>query len=260
MPPSLEGCTLKLKKADEHLLDLHKMVKEFHKAHPYSIPPDLNAETGECIFRVQNVLPAPLDWSIVIGEFAYNMRSALDHLVWQLVELDGGRPGRYTQFPIFKSRDDYLRDGHGPGMLKGLKPPNRKQIEDLQPYNTGDDAIRDPLWLLDELSNIDKHRVLHIVFAGAVDVTMDLSGIEALDVKEVRVFTPKTLENGVPVASMRLVPTGTKGKLQVKPEITHEEHFGDRSGDLRGLRMGETLQDIRNHVNTEVFPKFIPLF
>jgi len=37
------------------------------------------------------------------------------------------------------------------------------EIEGLQPYNRRqDDPTRDPLWILNELSNIDKHRLPHL--------------------------------------------------------------------------------------------------
>ena len=51
----------------------------------------------------------PLRWSIEVGEFVHNLRSTLDHLVWQLAvahrDCAGLRagdacPGRHNRFPI----------------------------------------------------------------------------------------------------------------------------------------------------------------
>ena len=52
----------------------------------------------------------PLDWSVRAGEYARNLRSALDRMVWQLAAVRGqcaGRrgggiewPGRHNRFPV----------------------------------------------------------------------------------------------------------------------------------------------------------------
>lgn len=37
---------------------------------------------------------------MLVGDYVHNVRSALDHVVWQLVIANRGAPGRHTQFPI----------------------------------------------------------------------------------------------------------------------------------------------------------------
>ena len=44
-----------------------------------------------------------------------------------------------------------------------IRQERKTIIMDLQPYNRGDRFWRDPLWHLNELSNIDKHRLPHVV-------------------------------------------------------------------------------------------------
>lgn len=46
-------------------------------------------------------------------------------------------------------------------MLKGVSSKAAALIETLQPYSTGEKALS-PLWHLNPLSNIDKHRTLHL--------------------------------------------------------------------------------------------------
>ncbi|MEX2269207.1 MAG: hypothetical protein WEA75_11025 [Acidimicrobiia bacterium] len=45
-------------------------------------------------------------------------------------------------------------------------PNARTAIRKLQPFNRPDVA-RDPLWILHQLNNFDKHRALHVVFGWA---------------------------------------------------------------------------------------------
>ncbi len=54
-------------------------------------------------YRMTNVGEFTPYFSVVVGDVIHNLRSALDHLAWQLVILDGGQPNDSTQFPIYES-------------------------------------------------------------------------------------------------------------------------------------------------------------
>ena len=69
------------------------------------IVPELSGNETWWVYRGDNPSP-PVDWSIRVGEFAYNLRSSLDHLVWQLVESNGATPGTWTYFPVRKNVED----------------------------------------------------------------------------------------------------------------------------------------------------------
>src|SRR5437667_11229671 len=74
-----------------------------------------------------------------------------------------------SQFPIVGDENRKGASGKGPEMFKGqtnrirgIDPKAQAIIEGLQPYQTGAAWRRHPLWLLTELSNLDKHRLLHV--------------------------------------------------------------------------------------------------
>jgi hypothetical protein len=104
-------------------------------------------------------------WSIRIGEIIHNFRSALDHIVWELA----GRPsipGTKTQFPVFHSQDGFDARGRK-NFLKQVDSSAVKLIESEQPFftrkdGTAEGADASPLWHLKELSDIDKHRTIHL--------------------------------------------------------------------------------------------------
>jgi hypothetical protein len=106
--------------------------------------------------------PCPPMWGIVIGEILHDIRSALDHLIYQLViyatDTAPGDRSR-TQFPIFDDNNEYAK--HRPKMLKGVGSKATALIEAFQPFSTGE-STSSPLWHLNELSNVDKHRTLHL--------------------------------------------------------------------------------------------------
>ncbi len=101
----------------------------------------------------------------LVGEAVHNLRSALDHLVWEMVLENGGKPNRRTEFPILKVRPGRNSDGT-PRMpsASGVSAAALALIDEHQPYRIGEMAEFDALAVLRELSNWDKHR--HITVQG----------------------------------------------------------------------------------------------
>jgi hypothetical protein len=109
----------------------------------------------------------------VIGDIAQNLRSALDHVVWQLVLANGGTPkpgGGGTQFPILAEETR-----HGSLAVRtvagGVSPAALKIIEAAQPYSTAADRYGSAPAIVHHISNTDKHRepaVVHRVITGTV--------------------------------------------------------------------------------------------
>jgi hypothetical protein len=66
---------------------------------------------------------------ILIGEIAYNLRSSLDYLVFELARFDSGAVQDNTQFPIDDTPKKFK--GHIASRLKGLCPTHIAAIEQL---------------------------------------------------------------------------------------------------------------------------------
>jgi hypothetical protein len=97
--------------------------------------------------------PRPPIISIVLGEICYNLRSALDYLIYELAAYDAKAPQDGTQFLICDTPQIFARDKAS--KLKGLSSEHVAGIEQLQPYN-GCHWIK----VLQTISNPDKHRSL----------------------------------------------------------------------------------------------------
>ncbi len=112
--------------------------------------------------------PDRVGWGIRIGDAVHNLRAALDNLAWHCAA-QSGEPPWATEFPIFKDRARYLDEGHR--KIRGIEDPRvRGIIDDVQPWQRGDDAISDPLWVLHEWNNTDKHRVVMPVLVAPADL------------------------------------------------------------------------------------------
>lgn len=125
--------------------------------------------------------PLPPELPLIFGDAYFNLRAALDYLVYQMhLRHFRGRipapvPGqpdvaRRSAFPIFDTRPE---DGHGnprPTVkwkeIQHLAKRERAAIEWLQPYQSGGLRLvkeaRIALTDISMLNNIDKHRELHL--------------------------------------------------------------------------------------------------
>jgi hypothetical protein len=69
------------------------------------------------------------------------------------------------------------RDRRNPGLrdraLTGVAEKYRTAIDQAQPYRRGDAARWEPLSILSWLSNVDKHRFIHPVWAVIGEVTRE---------------------------------------------------------------------------------------
>jgi hypothetical protein len=99
-----------------------------------------------------------LPWNAIAtaGDLVHNLRSALDHLAYQLatVGTPGTEPSRRVEFPIAKDVATY--ESEKAKKIQGMKPEVVKAIDDLQPYKGGRNG--DLLWRIHELDNLNKHR------------------------------------------------------------------------------------------------------
>jgi hypothetical protein len=92
----------------------------------------------------------------MVGETVYNLRAALDYLVYSLVHLGTARKPKDTQFPISRTQQQFRKAvaRH----LREVTGAHRAAIANRQSYNGGEWLTR-----LQELSNPDKHHRLVVV-------------------------------------------------------------------------------------------------
>lgn len=137
---------------------------------------DYERETGYHVYRVTAWHSATTirRWGLMTGDGVHNLRSALDHLTWELAcHKTGGAdlPGvpeheiRKVQFPLADSPPAHSdpRRFHENGSLKHVLPEHRAIIYEHQPFGSRFDFSHGtvhPFIKLRELSNTDKHRTI----------------------------------------------------------------------------------------------------
>lgn len=114
--------------------------------------------------------------SVIAGEVVHDLRSALDHLAWELVLSHSGTPtqrdARKVQFPIRKKRQEWSSEY----TVTNMDPANGALLEPEQPFSSSSNPDSHPLAILQDLSNHDKHRVLNSVLVRPFGFSLNNDG------------------------------------------------------------------------------------
>lgn len=158
-PPSLDGPMAKVERANFHYT---QVVEAWHDiigdSGTYSYSVEIEDDGRKHTYGAVKFPTVDPAWGLVLGDAVHNLRSALDHLAWQLVRANGAKPSRATQFPIHG-------EAGGVRIAGGVDPDALALIEQVQPYHGRDEG--ENLRLINALDIMDKHRYL-IVTAMAV--------------------------------------------------------------------------------------------
>jgi hypothetical protein len=167
----LDGTFLKLHRADEHLQVVNELMQGFLKRKPYRISDNVvrNGNRRERVLRLEKLDDIPVKLPMLIGDACNNLRSALDHLVWQLWILQYPTFDESVYFPICDCESAFRSDSPGnigPRKAKSVGsdrislPDNQRAIiESLQPYKTRNPALS----FLRDVNNSDKHRLIQVI-------------------------------------------------------------------------------------------------
>lgn len=171
--PNLEGVHEKLVRAEAHFETLYAECRAFIEREPQpwgiSIPYyDADSDWYVCLAIINE--PAPPRLGVILGDVIHNARSALDHLVWQLVIANGETPrsgSHGNTWPMLSRGDKW--SGALAGTVKGMNPKQQALVELAQPYKAGRRAKATSPAIIQALSNTDKHQLVHVTRARMID-------------------------------------------------------------------------------------------
>jgi hypothetical protein len=191
--------------------------------------------------------PPGKDWSPVIGDCVQNFRSALDHMVWQLAPTTAREANPSgLEFPIFSNSTKYANGAASRiGTLSGAA---QKVIDSVQPFHSRE-YIKDPLWQLHTLSNIDKHRRLHVGDVSLEALTLDVKGTRLQTVWQAAPPATRARQGMVlaRVMETEIRRFGEPSRVQVQPSAFLTIAFED-SEEVTGEGVIGTLRSIRDRV------------
>ena len=219
---AVRGIRRKIAHAQEQLEFLEVDIQRFWDRQSIVLVGDFDPASLKVTVRLRIIEPMPVEWPIIFGEVVHNLRSALDHCVYQLTISHSGKPLKMSGFPILLDKAAFFMCGKSNGLsersglyqIRGVSPVAQTFIEGLQPYNHGD--RKSVLWNLHRAWNQDKHRLINLMAAvpKSASVTVDPPVDHAL-----KMFAgPK--EDGAVVAEVTFVPGGPI--VEVGGEITFQ--------------------------------------
>jgi hypothetical protein len=150
---------VKVERAKKHLIDFDVAAADFRDAYKRVIGTDTDPKTLQAQQYFARLPITRFEVLSIAGDIIQNLRSALDHLAFQLVEAGQGRRigerrGKLIAFPIFDTAKKY--DALKTGKITGARKAAIKAIDRIKPYKSGNPT----LWSLNYANNIDKHRHL----------------------------------------------------------------------------------------------------
>lgn len=238
----LDDPRLTLAYAREHLDKLESAVRMRQVVNPNALSRHFDPDNRCYIFRYKLPEPPPLGVGLQLGDVVHNMRASLDHLVWRLARQQVEVPSTSVMFPVLKERDARTMKSR----LEGVEATAKDEIDRLQPYQRGDRAEEDFLWLLNKLCVIAKHRHINTVGAYAsfeiVQPAYTTSEIKRVNEREIMVT----------------MPVRDEVEEDLKPSLSVEITLGiNEPGYGRGVLI---LTDIHKFIRDDVFPRFERFF
>lgn len=182
-------------------------------------------------------------------------------MVWQLALTLTRSPYHLAEFPIFTDLTEYRKKGRL--SVRDLSDPMKTFIEGLQPYHTGNKAKEQPLWLLHELNNIDKHCTLTVANVAIVygpdppgNFRIFFTGGDWSKAQQMELKFMINPQLGVPMednavfATFQILNMGLQKEVQVQINATSKIVFGKGLRANSFLPVDQTLSSIFKQVDS----------
>jgi hypothetical protein len=262
----IDGCFLKLRRAKYHFQVVNDLIKGMHKRSPYQIIPEIVGDgyTREHILRFKQLEGIPPDVSLLIGDICNNLRSALDHLLWQLWLLKDSTFNGEVYFPICDSPGRFISKNIAKN-IEGLSNVQWTAIERLQPYKTGKIALS----ILRDINKSDKHRLIQVVrLIGDVrkiriyiDQSKSLLRLPLQPNIPLQIVSGSKIEHDTILAQISLnrYSSGTQVRVQSKAVVNYAfEGSGKANGQLVEPSLASMISEV-SHAITLLEPEFAHL-
>jgi hypothetical protein len=251
--PVADSAWTKWARAVEHQKILARAGREYTALDSYEyVRTDNCADATDPVikmhWRLNIKIPYPERWSVLIGDVLTNLRAALDHIFWQTVIAHSGqplKPHRVT-FPIAPTETGFRKQANELSML--VAPDVWKVVEAVQPFHGGALAHTHPLEILRWLSNVDKHRAIHIVNRTAVDMgPIGVGSPTPIEILEDWRLTG-TAEHGTVLARLKVRRPPQTQPLDVMPTFAHMAsiQISDNPVEIRSL--SSAIDDMHTYV------------
>jgi hypothetical protein len=220
--PELASVRAKIGRAEHHFRDIDSALRLLIGSDPTANQPvifDYESDGKEIIVRLTECKPIDPALPLMIGDCLHNLRSALDHLVYQLALKNGAAAiaADKTFFPIYLTQSAFNKR-----VEKLVKPfissTALAEIEKCQPYSAYDVPAEADIWILNMLDIFDKHRLLVVAGQQCAPTEFTLTIVATGQQRHEVIPEPKwkPVENGTELLRFRFADNPGKMRMQIK--------------------------------------------
>lgn len=176
----LESPLWKIRRAQKHLETLNSYTERFNELGGIRVTRRTTPDDQWVEYVLESDYPPFIDYALTIGEFTYQLRSALDQVIFALCRFpddaeERERAERSSAFPILRAPNASTLDGRTKYLQPEIRDAVRQVVHEAQPYNSPDPRLHF-LSLLDEMNVLDKHRLFE---PAKSTLTIDKSDLDA---------------------------------------------------------------------------------
>jgi hypothetical protein len=158
--PEFDPARARIERAAQHAREMSEVWNDYLVPHPFDFTMERDSDRSFVLKVIQRE-PVPTSLSVLFGEYLYNLRSALDYVVWALAVHTSRQqppPGESgLQYPIY---DDEAAWKRNLWRLNPLLEHHRAMLLTMQPFSSDLDA--NFLGWINRLARIDRHRTLAV--------------------------------------------------------------------------------------------------
>jgi hypothetical protein len=248
----------KLAWAKEHLARLQAASDRLRDQVSYQFVPD-PPHNGNTYVRLKYAVDVPPEWGLIASDALHHLRASLDAIAFALAVHHSGflleQDASGVQFVIANTPDEFSKARKR--WLKHLSPEAIAAIEAVQPYQPTTRKNGNPMRMLRDLNNYDKHRNLLVTYANVREGTIRIRGTDPRSREPfelVALINKGIMRNGAIVATYRL-PTGIS-----QEQVQMTNGFGLFYAILHPSSAGlwpvlDLLRHITRFLEEDVFPK-----
>jgi len=222
----------KVERARIHLREIERTL------HGYTgTRSELHSAEGVLKFVIRVDQPLPAGLPLMVGDCLHNLRSALDHLVY---ECNANPDDRSCQFPTWTDKPERFNKGKWREEVKRrMKAPGAAKLRtlllDVEAYQGGTHEF---LWLLHELDIIDKHRLLLTALSAANKAWFEAK-VEITTAQPTGARLDRFVAYVDPATSLALQPEGS-----IRIELDPQTPFPLEDGTVAATWEGPGVDDV----------------
>ena len=216
----------KIVRAEHHIGDLEVQFAAFVAERPHRFSIQIDPATGHLAIGVRFVKGLPDHFAAIIGDAIHNLRTALDHAVWELVGIDHGTQDRYLQFPTGDTRASFE------ATCNGIKTPSQWVKNALFATEAFVGGKGMDLYHISKLDNSDKHIEITPVLRATTHPSFHIVRPDGAihQTIERNTFTPAA--SGVTVSTFMKIPPGFSLELDDDAQCFPSIFFSHPGGQI----------------------------